>query len=155
MSVPCLLSRLGLSRYAELFEEEAITSIDLLLSMGPDMLRENLEELGLEPDGNGTGLDHRAGLILHKGPAPGSDDFRLTVDQALEHAALQRTELRLTIFFKDFADAHAGGVFDLGVGVEEIQTEQRRQRLSEAGLATAHQSDKNNRTVDFGPQFMG
>ena len=54
MSIPSLLSRVGLSRYAEIFEEEAIESVDLLLSMGPDMLRSNLEELGLTPDAIAT-----------------------------------------------------------------------------------------------------
>lgn len=54
MSVTSLLARLGLSRYADIFEEEAITSVDLLVSMGPDMLRSNLEELGLTPEAIAT-----------------------------------------------------------------------------------------------------
>lgn len=43
-----LLSRLGLERHVPLFEEEAITELTLLTSMGKDMLKENLDELGLE-----------------------------------------------------------------------------------------------------------
>ena len=43
-----LLSRLGLERHVEQFEEEAITELSLLRSMGADMLRENLTELGME-----------------------------------------------------------------------------------------------------------
>lgn len=42
-----LLSRLGLERHVPLFEEEAITELTLLTSMGKDMLCENLDELGL------------------------------------------------------------------------------------------------------------
>ena len=44
-SVRSLLSRLGLERYNEVFEEEAITDVSLLVSMGADMLVENLEEV--------------------------------------------------------------------------------------------------------------
>ena len=45
-----LLSRLGLERHVEQFEEEAITELSLLRSMGAEMLRENLTELGMEPE---------------------------------------------------------------------------------------------------------
>jgi len=47
-SVSALLSKLHLDRYVEIFEEEAITETELLTSMGAEMLRTNLEELGLE-----------------------------------------------------------------------------------------------------------
>jgi len=46
--ISSLLSRLGLDHYTEVFEEEAITDASLLHSMGAEMLRENLEELGLD-----------------------------------------------------------------------------------------------------------
>lgn len=46
-----LLSRLGLERHVEQFEEEAITELSLLRSMGAEMLRENLAELGMELEG--------------------------------------------------------------------------------------------------------
>ena len=45
-----VLSRLGLSRYTPQFEEEEITELNLLTSMGMKMLRENLEELGMDAD---------------------------------------------------------------------------------------------------------
>lgn len=47
-SVATLLSKLNLNQYADVFEDEAITEISLLTSMGSEMLRENLEELGLD-----------------------------------------------------------------------------------------------------------
>ena len=43
-----LLERLGLERHLPTFEEEAITELSLLQSMGPDHIGENLEELGLD-----------------------------------------------------------------------------------------------------------
>lgn len=45
-----LLTRLGLARYLAQFEEEAITELQLLTSMGVEMLRENLEELGMDAE---------------------------------------------------------------------------------------------------------
>jgi len=48
--VAALLSRLNLSRHAALFEEEEINDVALLTSMGPEMLNENLDELGLDAD---------------------------------------------------------------------------------------------------------
>ena len=47
-TVSALLSRLSLTQYAETFAEEEINDVSLLTSMGADMLRENLEELGLD-----------------------------------------------------------------------------------------------------------
>ena len=49
-TVAALLDKLSLSKYNETFEDEAITDVSLLISMGADMLRENLEELGLDAD---------------------------------------------------------------------------------------------------------
>ena len=46
---PCDLSCWPFWRAPQVFEEEAITDVSLLTSMGEEMLRENLEELGLEP----------------------------------------------------------------------------------------------------------
>lgn len=48
-NVATMLAALGLERYVPVFEEEAITDVALLHSMGAEMLRENLEELGLDP----------------------------------------------------------------------------------------------------------
>ena len=42
-----LLEKLGLQHYASTFEEEAITDVDLLRSMGKEMLCESLVEIGL------------------------------------------------------------------------------------------------------------
>ena len=46
--ISALLAKLSLSKYEEVFVEEAITEVSLLTSMGDAMLRENLEELGLD-----------------------------------------------------------------------------------------------------------
>ena len=47
MSVSAMLTSLGLERFASAFEEEEITEVSLIRSMGP-MLLDNLEELGLD-----------------------------------------------------------------------------------------------------------
>ena len=46
--VSALLAKLNLSQHAPIFEEEEINDVSLLVSMGPEMLAENLEELGLD-----------------------------------------------------------------------------------------------------------
>ena len=46
--VAALLDKLSLARYKDTFDDEAITEVSLLTSMGDAMLRENLEELGLD-----------------------------------------------------------------------------------------------------------
>ena len=83
-----LLSRLGLERHVEQFEEEAITELSLLRSMGAEMLRENLTELGMEleaiavlsaalfPEANEEADDDEGGLTLEDnehGGAAGRD----------------------------------------------------------------------------------
>lgn len=45
-----LLSKLGLSAYAGIFEEEELTDLSLLRSMRPDLLRDALIDLGLEEE---------------------------------------------------------------------------------------------------------
>ena len=46
--VLAFLRPLGLERYHSMFEDEAITEVDLLRSMGEAMLRESMEELGMQ-----------------------------------------------------------------------------------------------------------
>jgi tetratricopeptide (TPR) repeat protein len=81
-----LLAKLNLTQYNEVFEEEAITEVSLLVSMGDAMLRENLEELGLDaaavdalagelfPGATGGGAadddDDEDELVLEDGDAP-------------------------------------------------------------------------------------
>ena len=65
-----LLARLSLEQYAEVFEEEAITETSLLSSMGNEMLRENLEELGLDS----AAIDKLAGELFPGEAAAAPDD---------------------------------------------------------------------------------
>ena len=46
-SVDALLARLSLSKYAAIFADEAITDVELLTSMGGDLLLENMAEIGV------------------------------------------------------------------------------------------------------------
>ena len=47
-SIPTLLTRLGLSKYAALLEEEAIGDVALLESMGKETMEESMEEIGMD-----------------------------------------------------------------------------------------------------------
>jgi len=46
-SVDALLARLSLSKYAAIFADEAISDVELLTSMGGDLLLENMAEIGV------------------------------------------------------------------------------------------------------------
>ena len=46
--VETFLKSIGLGKYAATFADEEITEVALLRSMGEDMLRESMEELGME-----------------------------------------------------------------------------------------------------------
>ena len=68
--VAALLDRLGLEQHAAIFEEEEINEVSLLTSMGSEMLRENLDELGLD----GASIDTLAGALFPDEPGGGYDD---------------------------------------------------------------------------------
>lgn len=93
-TVTALLSQLNLNKYAEVFEEEAITETSLLSSMGSEMLRENLEELGLDSDAinqlaealfPGDGKEQQ-GL-----GQPQEEEDELLVEDNLEEAAVEES----------------------------------------------------------------
>lgn len=69
-SVPQLLSRLDLSKHAEIFAEEEINEVSLLTSMGPEMLRENLDELGLDA----PSIEALASALFPGAAADGDDE---------------------------------------------------------------------------------
>ena len=50
MSLRPFLTPLGLDTYLKIFEDEEITDVALLRSMGPEMLRESMEELSMAPE---------------------------------------------------------------------------------------------------------
>lgn len=67
--VASLLAALGLEHHLPVFEEEAISDVSLLHSMGNEMLRENLDELGIDEDS----IDQIAGALFpaeQGAPAP-------------------------------------------------------------------------------------
>jgi hypothetical protein len=70
--IASLLSRLGLERHLQTFEDEEL-DYALLQSMGPEMLRENLEELGLDR----PAVEALAGAIF---PADDDDDDGLQLE---------------------------------------------------------------------------
>jgi len=82
-----LLSRLGLERHVELFEEEAITELSLLRSMGADMLRENLTELGMELEAIAV---LSAALFLEADEEADDDEGGLTLEDNEHGGAAER-----------------------------------------------------------------
>ena len=75
-SVSELLSRLNLNQYADTFAEEEINDVSLLTSMGAEMLRENLDELGLDE----AAIDKLAGALFPDDAAE-EDDEPLELEQ--------------------------------------------------------------------------
>jgi len=48
------------------------------------------------------------------------------------------------VALEDFFDGAARGVLDLGVGIDELQAQQRGQAAPDTGLAGAHQADEHD-----------
>ena len=99
-----LLARLELAHYVPAFEEEAITELPLLTSMGVDMLRENLEELGLDA----AAVAKLADALF---PADGEDDGELELednavdgDPQLEDNAVDPAEIAAVAAQADWMD---------------------------------------------------
>jgi len=83
-SVPALLSRLGLERYGSVFEEEAITDVSLLTSMGVEMMCENLEELGLDQ----PAIDALSSDLFPGGGGDDDDDDALELEDNADAEAV-------------------------------------------------------------------
>src|SRR3546814_11772440 len=65
--------------------------------------------------------------------------------QPRDHAALAVAEIGLAEPLEDVGNRHARGRFDLGVGIDERQTEPGREPFAHGRLAHAHQSDEHDR----------
>ena len=80
------------------------------------------------------GIEHRA--------AAGRDDDAVERAERRDHVALALAKARLAFFLEDVWNVHAAAALDLGVAVEELLVEQRREPLADRGLARAHGSDQ-------------
>ena len=66
---------------------------------------------------------------------------------ARDHARFAGAKIGLAVTGEDFRDRHAGGDFDLGVGVDEAQAEPRGEPAADRRLAGAHHADQHDRTA--------
>ena len=82
-------------------------------------------------------------------------DLGRAIDQPLKHTAFQRAKLRFAIIFEDFRDRHTSGIFNFGIGIEEVQVQQWGNNLTNTRLAAAHQPDQHNRAVDEAVERLG
>lgn len=145
--IASLLARLSLERYAEVFEEEAITDSSLLVSMGAEMLRENLEELGLDdaavtklaaelfPDG---GADDDAGLQLEdNGNATGGPPLNTTQGPSVPASSVTVDALPndLTQDEIDAAEAEAQWLLNPLSLVDLSETKDRLMKMMADGIA--------------------
>ena len=89
-------------------------------------------------------MDRRPGLRIHERAAAGGQHLDRLAEQALDDPALAVAEGGLAVAFEDFFDGAARGAFDLGVGVDELQAQQRGQAASDTGLTGAHQADQHD-----------
>ena len=65
---------------------------------------------------------------------------------------LAGAEIRLAVGGEDLRDRHAGGLLDLGVGIDERQAEARRQPAADRRLAGAHHADQHDRARPQAPR---
>ena len=68
----------------------------------------------------------RAGLRIHERAAAGRQHLRPALQQPRDHARLAGAEIRLAVGREDIRDRHAGGLLDLGIGIDERNAEPRR-----------------------------
>ncbi len=104
-------------------------------------------ERGAQPDRDALGADRRAGVGVHEGAAAGRQHLRAALQQPRDHARLAGAEIGLAVGGEDFRDGHAGGLFDLGVGIDERNAEPGRQPAADRRLARAHHADQHDRAA--------
>ena len=91
--------------------------------------------------------DRRAGVGAHERAAAGGQHLRTALQEPGDHARLAGAEIRLAVGGEDFGDGHAGGLFDLGVGIDEGNAETGREPAADRRLARAHHADQHHRTA--------
>ena len=88
--------------------------------------------------------DEVAGFLVHDGAAAGRQHLRAVVEQAGDHALLAGAEIGLAVLGEDFRNGHAGGAFDLGIGVDKGKPEPRGEPAADRRLASAHHADQHD-----------
>src|SRR5581483_11270484 len=103
-------------------------------------------DIGLQPYGNALDVDQVARALIHYRAAAGRQHLRSVFQQARDDSRLAGTEIGLTVFSEDFGNAHAGGAFNLGIGIDERDAEPRGKPPPNRGLARPHHADEHDGT---------
>ena len=82
---------------------------------------------------------------VHQRAAAGRNDGRTVLEETGDHARLAVAKIGLAVFREDFRNRHAGGLFDLGVGVDERQPDARREATPDRAFAGTRHADECNR----------
>jgi hypothetical protein len=82
-------------------------------------------KIGFQPDRNTAGLDPGSRLGVDERPAASCKHLRTIAEQPGDHAPLAIPEIGFAVIVEDFADALAGGDFDLVVDIDEWQAKPR------------------------------
>ena len=141
----------GIDRIALLDQPpQRLRRIDVLeqrtIAAALDPAVEDLEG-GAQPDRNSLGADRRAGVGVHERAAAGGQHLRAALQEPRDHARLAGAEIRLAVGGEDFRDGHAGGFFDLDVGIDERNAEPAGKPAADRRLARAHHADQHHRAA--------
>ena len=104
-------------------------------------------EIGLQPDRDAFDVDQLAGVRVHDGAAAGRQHLRAVVQQPGDHARLAGAEIGLAVLFENLRNGHAGGAFDLAIGVDERDPEPAGKPAADRRLAGAHHADEHDGTA--------
>jgi hypothetical protein len=102
-------------------------------------------ETGLQPDRDAAPGDILARRRIHERAAAGRQHQRPAVEQAGDHLALALAEIGLAEPLEDLGDGELRAGFDLGVSVDERQSELGRKPPSDRGFSGPHHADENHR----------
>jgi biotin-(acetyl-CoA carboxylase) ligase len=91
--------------------------------------------------------DQRASLRVHHGSATGREHLRTVVEKACNDALLAGTKIRFAVLVENLGYGHARGAFDLGVGINERNSESAGKPSSDRRFASAHHADEHNRAA--------
>lgn len=116
--------------------------------------RHQRRHVSVKPDGGGGFEQQGAGIGLDEGAATRGDDLWTPLRQPGDDPAFAVAKMRFAETLEDLGDGHATGDLDLGIGIDEIEAEARRQPAADGGFADAHQTDERNRATRCQPQAL-
>ena len=108
----------------------------------------------IEPDRDRLLIEQLPGAWLDEGIAPGGDDADVSVHQARNDAPLAVAIIVFPKPLEDLRGGQAGRVLDGRVAIDEGQAEPLRQPPADRRLASPHQADEDDWTVETLGEFM-